>query len=452
VLPFENASGEQESEYFGDGMAEELINGLSKVPNLRVAARTSAFAFRGKNQDVRTIGKNLNVATILEGSVRKSGTKIRVSARLFDATNGYQLWGDEYQREMTDVFGVQDELARAIVDALKLHLAPGSVTALARRGTKNVEAYNLYLRGRFFFEKRTQDGFTSAVKQFSDAIAKDSNYAAAWSGLADSYALLTTFGYFAPNELMPKAKVAALRGVALDSLSAEAHTSLGFIYNLYDWDNAKAYAEYSRAIELDPRYSTAQLFFAWYYMTVGKADQAVAQARLGLAVDPFSLIINSRLGLMLYLGGHVQQGIEQEKRALELDPNYGIAFSALARADYAAGNCPAALDAAHHASLRVGPWEGAVLGFIAARCGDRPLAERELKTQLDKVTAHQYVPADVIAKLYAGLGDKVHAIDWLDRAYQDRIWAMTIMDLDPMYDNLRDEPRFKQLMRKMHAP
>ena len=449
VLPFENASGEQESEYFGDGMAEELINGLSKVPNLRVAARTSAFAFRGKNADVRTIGKNLNVATILEGSVRKAGTRLRVSARLVDASNGYELWSDEYEREMTDVFGVQDELARAIVTALQLHLAPGGVTDLSRRGTNNVEAYNLYLRGRYFFERRTKDGFTAAVKFFSDAIAADSNYAAAYSGLADSYALLTTFGYFSPNELMPKAKVAALRGVALDSMNAEAHTSLGFIYNLYDWDYPKAYAEYSRAVELDPRYSTAQLFFAWYFMTVEKPDEAVARARIGISVDPISLIINSRLGLMLYLGGHVPEAIEQEKRTLELDPNYGIAFSALARAQYAAGNCSAALDAARHASERVGPWEGAVLGFMAARCGDRPLAERELKTQLDKVTAHEYVPPDLIAKLYAGLGDKEHAVEWLERAYTDRVWAMTILQLDPMYDNLRGEPRFQRLMRKM---
>ena len=449
VLPFENASGEQESEYFGDGMAEELINGLSKVPNLRVAARTSAFAFRGKNADVRTIGKNLNVATILEGSVRKAGTRIRVTARLVDASNGYELWSDEYQREMTDVFGVQDELARAIVAALRLHLAPGGGASLARRGTTNVDAYNLYLRGRYFFEKRTREGFMTAVKQFSDAIAADSSYAAAYSGLADSYALLTTFGYFAPNDLMPKAKVAALRGVALDSMSAEAHASLGFIYNLYEWDYPKAQAEYARAIQLDPRYSTAQLFYAWYFMTVSQTDRAVAQARVGLAADPFSLILNSRLGLMLLLNGQVQASIDQERRTLELDPNYGIASSALARGLYAQGDCPGALEAARQASEHVGPWEGSVLGFMAARCGDRPLAERELKTQLDKVARHEYVPADLVAKLYAGLGDTEHAIAWLERAYTDRIWAMTIVQLDPMYDNLRGDPRFKALMRKM---
>src|SRR5262249_5789090 len=249
---------------------------------------------------------------------RKAGSKIRVSATLVDATKGYQLWHDEYEREMTDVFGVQDELARSIVDALQLHLAPGSGADLARRGTQSVDAYNLYLRGRFFFEKRNKDGFTSAVKYFSDAIAKDSSYAGAWSGLADSYALLSTFGYFAPTELMPKAKVAALRAVALDSLNAEAHTSLAFVYNLYDCDLPKAFAPYSRAVELNPRYSTAQLFFAWYYMTAGSPDQAVTQARRGLAADPFSLIINSRLGLMLYLGGHNQEAIDQEKRTLEL--------------------------------------------------------------------------------------------------------------------------------------
>jgi Tfp pilus assembly protein PilF len=373
-----------------------------------------------------------------------------VSARLVDATNGYQIWSDEYQRNLTDVFSVQDDLARAIVSALRLHLAPGGGTSPVRRGTKDVDAYNKYLRGRYAFEKRTYDGFTRGVQYFSEAIAVDSNYAAAYSGLADCYMLMTTFGYVPPRVLMPKAKAAAERAVALDSMNAEARTSLGFVYLLYDFDYPRGEAQLRRAIELNPRYATALLFNAWYYAAVDKPDDAVREAQRALAIDPFSIILNSRVGTMLYFAGKYQAAADQEQRTLELAPQDGIALNNLARAYLKLGRCADAMKTAKQAEPFVGPWEGPVLGYVASQCGDRALAQHELKARLDEVDQGKYVPADVLAKLYAGLGDKTRALDWLERAYQDRIWSMTLLPLEPMYDNLRGEPRFQSLVRKMN--
>jgi len=450
VLPFENASGQHENDYFSDGMAEELINGLSKVPGLRVAARTSAFAFRGKDADIRDIGRKLNVGTVLEGSVRSAGSRIRVSARLVDATNGYQLWSDEYEREATDVFRVQDDLARAIVGALKLHLAPGSDASPVRRGTKSVDAYNKYLRGRYFFEQRSREGFARGVQYFSEAIAADSGYAAAWSGLADCLMLSTTFGFAPPRSLMPQARAAAERAVQLDPSLAEAHTSLGFVYLLYDYDYPAGEAQLRRAIELDPRYATALLFHSWYDAAVGKTADAVREVQQALAIDPFSIILNARLGTMLYYDRQFQAAIDQSKRTLELAPHDGISLNGIARSDLALGNCADALRYAKEGKPNVGPWEGPVLGYVAARCGDPALARRELQERLDAVKAGQFVPADVIAKIYAGLGDRANALDWLERAYDERVWSMTLLTIEPMYDNLRGDPRFQSLVSKMN--
>ncbi len=232
-------------------MAEELITALNKVPGLRVAARSSAFAFKGKSDDARIIGKQLNVGTVLGGTVQREGKHIRVTARLEDV-NGYLIWSERYDRDETDVFAMQDELTRAIVSALQLRLTPSGGAAIAKRGTANVDAYNLYLHGRYFYEKRSEEGLVKAAENFTHAIELDPNYAAAYAGLADSYSLLSTFGFRAPRDMFPKAKVAALRALALDSMLAEAHTSLGFIQLFYDFDYASGYRELTRAIELDP--------------------------------------------------------------------------------------------------------------------------------------------------------------------------------------------------------
>jgi TolB-like protein/Tfp pilus assembly protein PilF len=448
VLPFENGSGQQENEYFGDGMAEELITALNKVPGLRVAARTSAFAFKGKNTDIREIGRQLNVGTVLEGTVRRSGNRLRVSARLVDATNGYQVWSDEYQRDQTDVFAVQDELTRAIVSALQLHLTPKGGAEIAKRGTASVEAYNLYLQGRFFYEKRSEDGLVKAAEAFTSAIKLDSNYAAAYSGLADSYSLLGTFGFRAPLAMLPLAKPAALRALALDSMLAEAHTSLGFIHLFYEFDYDAGNRELTRAIELDPHYAPARLFRSWYYVAAGRTDEAVREVERAQAEDPLSLIINTRHGTMLFWARRYDEAKDQLRRAIVLDSTYLLAHAQLSRAYLMLGNCKASIAEAFMSNTAVGNYESANLAYAMAHCGDTVGARRELAAELE-LAKHRYVSADVIARMYAGLGETQGALDWLERAYDQRTWSLYLLKVEPMYDNLRGEPRFQALVRKM---
>jgi len=451
VLPFENASGDQENEYFGDGMADELITALNKVPGLRVAARTSAFAFKGKSADIRDIGKKLSVGTVLEGSVRRAGKRLRVNARLVDVSSGYQLWSDEYQRDETDVFQVQDELTRAIVAALQIHLTASGGAAIAKRGTANLDAYNLYLQGRFFYEKRSEDGLVRAAQYFEQAIKLDSGFAAAYAGLAESYGLLGSFGFRAPLEMYPKAKPAALRALALDSTLAEGHTALGFINLFYDFAYDSGYQQLTRAIELNPQYAPARLFRSWYFMAVGKREEAVQEIDRARTIDPLSLIINTRYGTMLYFARHYDSATVQLRYTLELDPGYGLAHMQLSRAYLAQNRCADALREASVGGVGAGNYEGANVGYAAAKCGDTVLARRELQQRLAMAEQH-YVPADVIARLYAGLGEKSKALDWLDRAYRQDTWSLMLLQVEPMYDNLRSEPRFQALVKKMRLP
>lgn len=451
VLPFENSSGDQQNEYFGDGMAEELITALNKVPGLRVAARTSAFAFKGKSDDIRDIGRKLNVGTVLEGSVRRSGKRLRVVARLVDASNGYNIWGDEYERDETDVFKVQDELTQAIVAALQLHLTPSGGAAISKRGTTNVEAYNLYLQARFFYEKRSEEGLDKAAEYFEGAIKLDSGYAAAYAGLAESYGLLGSFGFRAPIDMYGKAKPAAMRAIALDSMLAEGHTALGFIHTFYDFDYEAGNRELSRAIELNPTYAPARLFRSWYLMAAGQPDEAVQEIERARMIDPLSMIINVRAGTMLFFDRRYDSARVQLLHTLELDPTYGLAHMQLSRAYLALGRCPEALREARAGGTGVGNYEGANLGYAAIICGDSALAKKEL-SRLVELASKQYVPADVIARMYAGFGEKTKALDWLDRAYQQDTWSLILLRLEPMYDNLRSEPRFQALVKKMRLP
>jgi Tfp pilus assembly protein PilF len=358
------------------------------------------------------------------------------------------VWSDEYQRDQTDVFAVQDELTRAIVSALQLHLTPSGGAEIAKRGTASVEAYNLYLQGRFFYEKRSEDGLVKAAEAFTAAIKLDSNYAAAYSGLADSYSLLGTFGFRAPLAMLPLAKPAALRALALDSMLAEAHTSLGFIHLFYEFDYDAGNRELTRAIELDPHYAPARLFRSWYYVAAGRTDEAVREIERAQAEDPLSLIINTRHGTMLFWARRYDEAKDQLRRAIVLDSTYLLAHAQLSRAYLMLGNCKQSIAEAFMSNLAVGNYESANLSYAMAHCGDTDGARRELKTQLE-LAKHRYVSADVIARMYAGLGENQNALEWLERAYDQRTWSLYLLKVEPMYDNLRSEPRFQALVRKM---
>jgi len=448
VLPFENSSGDQQDEYFSDGMAEELMTQLNKVPNLRVAARTSAFAFKGLNEDAREIGRKLDVGTVLEGSVRKSGNRMRVSARLVDARTGYQIWADEYQRDVADVFAVQDEVTAAIVGALRLRFAP-PVEAAAPHETRDVAARDLYLQGRFFFEKRDEQNLDTAASFFARAIARDSLYAAAYAGLSETYAFLATFGYRSPAEMAPKARAAAAKAVLLDSTIAETHTAKGFTMLFYDWDYPGAEAEFKRAIELNPQYAPARLFLGWDYVAQGRIDEAVKALQDARDIDPLSLILNTRLASMYNLQRDYAREIAQARQTLAMDSTYALARFELARGYLASGRCKEAIAEAERGLAQVGDYERIVLWYAHARCGQRALAVQELERLLAR-SRTGYVSADVVSKLYVALGDRQKALDWLERAYDQNTWAMYLIKVEPMFDPLHGEPRFEALVQKMN--
>ena len=449
VLPFANLSPDRNDEYFSDGMSEELITALHAVPGLRVAARTSAFAFRDRNVNASEIGKELNVATLLEGSVRRAGSRVRVNAQLIDAADGYQLWAEEYERDIKDVFAVQDEISRSIVRALQVTLAEATNTPLVRRSTASPEAHDLYLKGRYFFGLRTEPGLLRrSAEYFEEAVRADSLYASAYSGLSDASSVLAIWGYDAPREGFSQAKAAAQRALLLDSTLAEAHTSLGIISLYYDWNWPAAEQELARAIALDPQYGPAHLFQAWHSIIVGTPADALREVQQAIELDPLSVILNTRWATMLYYAHRYDEAIARLRKTLELDSTNALVHAELARAYLQANRCGEAIAAARLVPLSLPNPEAAVRGYAYARCGNRGEAVRvlgELKTQVRR----GYVIPTKVALSYAALGDADSTFAWLERGYEGRDAYMTFLKVEPLYDRVRDDPRFARLVRRV---
>ena len=441
VLPFANMSGVRENEYFSDGMTEELIHALGTVKGLEVAARTSSFAFKDKEATVQEIGQRLHVSHVLEGSVRQSGTRLRVTAELINAANGYRVWSESYDRQPKDVFQVQDEISQSIVSALSSMLGGGATTKVSHRTPHDLAAYDLYLKGDFFWNKRTAEGLQTAAAYFEQAIAKDSTYALAYAGLADSYAVLAAFGYLEPKQAYGRAKPAALRALALDSTLAEAHTSLGFIHLYYDLDPAAARRELVRALSLDPRYATAHLFDAWYFLAVENLPNAINEAIAARDLEPLSLIINTRVGTMLRYAQRYDEAEKQLRRTLELDANFSIGHDELARILASRGRFAEAIVEARRAvDLNYVHGEG-ILGYALALGGDSAGAQRLVQALIAKSKTQYVAPFD-IGMIYVGLGDDTAAIAWLSRCKEVRDHEAPHMRLDPLLKRLRRDPRF----------
>src|SRR5256886_5853323 len=376
VLPFVNIGSDPANEPFSDGMSEELITALARVEGLRVAARTSAFTFKGRAVDARQIGSKLAVGYVLEGTVRRAGPRLRVSAQLINAATGYHVWSDEYDRDARDVFAVQDEIARAIVGALRVRLSDAASSSLAKRSTGSPEAHDLYLQGRYFFARRDSASLRKAQDYFEGAIQQDSSYALAWAGLSDAYSHTGVVGYVPPRAVYAKAKAAALRALALDPTLAEAHTSLGFIALFYDWDWPTAGQQFDRALALDPRYPDAHLFHGWYFVATNRMDDAIREVQTAVNLDPFSAVNNARLASMLYLARRYDEALDQSRRVLELDSiAQGLAGRGdLVRAYLWLGRCAESL-----AALEGGPVIFPFLrGYTYAKSGHRAQALAEL--------------------------------------------------------------------------
>lgn len=338
VLPFANLSPDPENEYFSDGLTEELINVLAKIEGLRVTSRTSVFAWKSKNEPIRRIGEQLNVNTVLEGSVRKAGNRLRITAQLVNVADDSHLWSERYDREMEDVFVVQDEIARAIVEALKIKLVGEEKCQLVKCATNSIEAYNLYLQGRFHWNKRSKEGFERAIKYFERALQIDPNYAPAYAGLADCYTLLASYGYINPQEGFPKAREAALKALDLNEALAEAHASLAAIKLNYDQDLQRAEQEIERAIELNPNYATAHHWHAATLLGLGRIEEALAAIQRALELDPLSAIIRVTAGETFQLAGRLNEAEEHLQKALEINPNLIGAYIGLAKAKQLSGD------------------------------------------------------------------------------------------------------------------
>jgi serine/threonine protein kinase/Tfp pilus assembly protein PilF len=453
VLPFTNMSSDPENEFFADGITEEIINALAQIENLRVAARTSAFSFKGKHVDLRTVGGCLNVTTVLEGSVRKSGNRLRIMAQLINVADGYHLWSERYDRELKDIFEVQDEIARTIADRLKVTLGAERQKPLVRAGTKNLEAYQLYLKGRFHWNKRTPGGLQKAIEYFQEAVEKDPAYALAYAGLADTYNLASFLNVFPPGEVMPKAKAAVAKALEIDDGLAEAHVSLGYASFTYDWDWTAAGRHFQQALAVNPSYVRNHAFYPLYLSSLGRFEEALAVAKRALDLDPASTGVSHVLAVQLYLARQFDQAIQQCRKTLEMDTNYAVAYAVLGQVYASKGLYREALtDLAKFSALSQGGAASlALLGYSHARLGDRNEALRILD-ELGAVSKRSFVTAFFFALVYAGLEDKDQAFMWLEKACEERFNRLAYLKVEALWDPLRPDPRFAELVRRVGIP
>ncbi len=448
VLPFADMSAERDQEYFADGMAEEIINALTQVEGLRVVARTSAFAFKSSDTDVREIGRTLGVRTVLEGSVRKSGNRVRVTAQLISAENGYHLWSQTYEREVSDIFAIQDEISRAIASALTGRFLGSGQLRIARRVTDNLVAYDHYLRGLHFLYLGSVEALQKAAVYFEQAIAADPGYALAYAGLSDAYVQFPTLGIMPATEAHVRARTAAHRALELDETLAEAHAALARVQLEGDWDFAGAGRSYQRAVALNPGFAT-RFRYPFYLVTIGQLDEAIEVMRQTVALDPISVTARSRLGLILYYDGRYDEAIEQLQRALELTPMdpfahwyLGLIYTQQRRFDEAIEELQTAV------ALSGGsPLVRATLGCAYARAG-RTEEALEIRDELLSRTSHLYLRPQGMVFLLSDLGERDEAFRWLEATVADRSILPFVLTSEPLLNPMRQDPRFRRLLEQ----
>jgi TolB-like protein/Tfp pilus assembly protein PilF len=450
VLPFVDMSPEQDQEYFGDGIAEEIINALTRIEDLHVSARTSSFAFKGRDLEAGAIGAKLNVGSLLEGSVRKAGDQIRITAQLIDVARGYHLWSESYDRKMEDVFAIQDEVARVIVEILKAKLVSDDDTPIVQPGTEDPEAHNLYLRGLYHWNRRTGPELEKGIELFRQALAIDDKYSLAWAGLADSYNILGWYRHIPSLEAYTKTVTAASSAVAIDDSLAEPYASLAYARFLYGWDWSGAEEGFQAAIERNPNYSVAHHFYAEFLIAMGRVDEAVAQMDIGHTLDPLSPTIGFGVGWMQYFLGNYSAAIDQYEKALEQEADFVLAPWFLGPAFVMSGQHDRAIEVCERWIPVVRRKSGllALLAYAHAMAGDRDEALRIVQNLENSSEANQVAP-DHLALVYIGLGDHDKAFDWLDEALDQRVWYLVYLNADPAFEPLRSDPRFDRLVSKV---
>jgi TolB-like protein/Tfp pilus assembly protein PilF len=447
ILPMTNAGPDIDSDYLSDGITEHIINSLSQLSHLKVTARTTAFRYKGKNIDAQAAGRELRVDAVMTGKVLQHGDTLIVQADLVNVADGTQIWGDRYNRKLSDILAVQEEIASRISEKLRLQMTGGERQRLTRPPTENTEAYQLYLKGRYHLY-RQQENVKKAFTYFEQAIAKDPGYAQAYAGLADAYAELqrTGINLMPAKEAMPKAKQAAMKALALDEQLADAHISLAHIKEGYEWDWAGAEREYKRAVELNPRLASVRREYGVYLSMVGRHDESSAELNRALEIDPFDLQTNTELGFRLYVARRYDQAIGQFRKVLENHPNTAEAHNGLAWAHERKGMYDEAL--AELSRMPTSAYTRAMFGWVYASSGKT----RDAHTVIDELKAHsqtQYISPYVIANIYVRLGDKDQALFWLERGYENRDNWMVWLKVDPGLDGLRADPRFTNLLQRV---
>lgn len=452
VLPFVNLSSDKENEYFSDGLTDDLIDALTKVRGLRVVARGSAFQFKGKNPDIRAVGRQLNVATVLEGSVQRSGDRLRITAQLSTVADGYHVWSETYDRRLADVFAVQDEISRAIVQSLAVRVVGDPGRSLVAPSTADLAAYNLYLQGRFHLNRWRPEGARKGIEYFQQAIAKDRGYAPAYAGLADCYTWLAVFGWAPAHEAMPQARDAARRALQLDETLAAAHVSLGYVKALYDWDWPGAEKEFQRALDLSPGDADVHFAYSITYLTpLGRLDEALAEIQRALALDPLSTYKITCAGMVYTDRREYDLAVAQYRKAIELDPAFYYAYDELRSAETARGR-PDAVDTVTRQmrATFTDVDDTTARARQAARQG-KPAEARALLEQWIAKCARTQRPGKscYAAQAYAAIGEKNLAFQWLEKAREERNPLLAYAKVMPNYDSLRADPRFIALLRRL---
>jgi serine/threonine-protein kinase len=453
VLPFTNASNDPNAEYMSAGITESVINNLLQLQQLRVIPRASVFEYKG-GRDPLKAGRELNVRAVLTGQVSQIGDSLVVQAELTDVKRGSELWGKRFQEKLSDVFAVQERIAQEIVKSLRLKLSGEEEERITKRYTQNAGAYNLYLKGRFHWNKRNEEGVDKSIRFFEQAIARDPGYALAYAGLADSHLLVAFYGWRPPREILPKARAAAIRALEIDGELAEAHATLADLKYLFEWDWPGAERGFRRAIALNPNYPTAHQWYANYLAVLQRPKEACAEMFRAQELDPLNSVIGMDVGLTCYYtAGDYDKAIEQYRKVLELDPNFGLTYLYLALAQVARGDFEEATSVLETVK-RLGPEEPdpiALLGYTFALTGRRREAEEALE-ELKALSKRRYVSAFPIAWVYVGLGDKDRAFAWLEKAYLERAGRLTYLKVLRAFDPLRSDPRFQRLLDRMRFP
>ena len=453
VLPFVNSSGDPDSEYLSDGITESLIDRLSQIPNLRVTARSTVFRYKGKEMDPQKIGQDLRVRAVLSGRLLQRDGTLVVRTELMNVQDGSQLWGNQYNRKTADVFALQDELSTEISDRLRLRLTNEDKQRLTRHYTDNPDAYQFYLKGRYYWNQRNPNALLKSIDNYNRAVGLDPGYAVAYAGLADTYNMISFFNMTPARETMPKAKAAAERALEIDGNLAQAHISLAYAAFTYDWDWPAATRHFDRAIALNREAVLNHAYYPFYLTVAGRFDEAVSVARRALDRDPVSASLSHTLAVQLSLARHSDEAIAECLKTIELDPNYAIAYEVLEGLYASKGMYPEALSAIEKA---VGLNRGSALalanlGYVRARSGQRDEARRILE-QLAAASKERYTPAAAFAIVHVGLGENDQALSWLNKAYEERFIRLAYLRREAIWDPLRHDPRFEDLQRRIGLP